>query len=594
MLAYVVLAILLATSLALALNRWPVDIIALTVLLVLVIAGIISPSEGLSGFSASVTIIVAATYMLGAGLRRTGAAAQISDLLVRMAGTSEWRVVIALVLVSATLSAVMSNIAVFALMLPATLSLAQKYNLRPGKVLLPLSVACNAGGLITLIGSTPNLAASDMLASAGYAPLHMFSLTPIALPAILFAAVYLGTVLYRFLPPGELRVPVRPSLKDIAREYGLERGLQELRVRQHSSLIGRPLRDLHLREKYGVSILEIVRHGQRITPPPPDEALQPGDLIVVEGRPGAVAQVASQHGLESRGRVSFEEVAERLPGDVVMAEVLIPPRSPLVGRTPSEVNLRGRLGIHAIALLRDGQAKTEGVRTTRLRVGDSLLVEGPRAALRRAVEEGWFIVAYYLEEEPGVVPTPKVWVAWGIILVMIVTAALGWLPLVFSSLLAVLLMVITGCLKPYEMYRVVHWRTVIMIAALLPLGTAMAESGAAQLLGRFLYTSLGQWGERGLVVGFFLLTLLLTQVLSNTAVTVLFSPVAIGLARQMGVSPYPMVLAIVFGSSSSFLTPITDVLNITVREYGKYRLVDYLVAAAPVVLIYLVMLIVLT
>ncbi len=594
MLAYLVLVILFATALALALNRWPVDIVALTVLLVLIIAGIISPEEGLAGFSASVTIIVAATYMLGAGLRRTGAAALISDLLVRLAGTSEWRVVIALVLVSGLLSAFMSNIAVFALMLPATLTLAQRYRLRPGKVLLPLSIACNAGGLLTLIGSTPNLAASDMLNAAGFVPLHMFSLTPIALPAILFAAFYLGLVVYRFLPAGELHVPVRPTLQEIAREYGLERGLQVLRVRQNSSLVGRPLRDIHLREKYGVSILEIIRNGRRITPPRPDEALEPGDLLVVEGRPGAVAQVASQHDLESRGRVPFEEVAEQLPGDVVMAEVLIPPRSPLVGRTPSEVNLRGRLGIHAIALLRDHQAQTENVRTTRLRVGDSLLVEGPRPALRRAVEEGWFIVAYYLEEEPGVVPTPKVWVAWSIILLMILTAALGWLPLVVSSLLAVLLMVVTGCLKPYEMYRVVHWRTVIMIATLLPLGTAMAKSGAAQLLGDFLYVNFGRWGEQGLVVGFFLLTLLLTQVLSNTAVTVLFSPVAIGLSHRMGVSPYPMVLAIVFGSSSSFLTPITDVLNITVREYGKYRLKDYLLAATPIVLIYLMMLLLLT
>ncbi len=592
MIAYAVLLILFGTALALALNRWPVDLVALAVLLLLVLTGILTPEEGLAGFSSPVTIIVAATYMLGAGLRRAGAAALIGNLLVRLAGTDERRLVIGLVLVSAFLSAFLANIAVFALMLPATLTLARRYHFRPGKVLLPLSIACNAGGLLTLLGSTPNLAAADILAASGYAPLGIFSLTPIALPAILFAAIYLGPVASQFFPAGELRVAVRPTLREIARQYGLQRGLQELRVRQNSSLIGRPLRDLKLREEFGVSILEVQRGHQRFSPPPPEMALEPGDVIILEGKPGAVAHVAARHDLEPRARVPLEEVAERLPRDVVLAEVIVPPRSPLVGRTPSEVNLRARYGIHAIALLREGEAKTEGVRTTQLQAGDSLLIEGPRESIRRAVEQGWLIVAYYLEEEPGVRPTRQIWAATAAMVLMVGLAASGYVPLVISSLLAVFLLVVFGSLKPYEMYRVVEWRTVVMIAALLPLGTAMAKSGAAGLLGEFLMNMTSHWGMRGLTLGFFVLTVALTQVLSNTAVTVLFTPVAITLARQYGFSPYPLVLATVFGSSSSFLTPITDVLNITVREQGRYRFQDYLVASGPVVLMYAILLLV--
>ncbi len=593
MTAYLVLLILFGTALILALNRWPVDLVALAVLLFLVLTGLLSPEEGLAGFSSPVTIIVASTYMLGAGLRRAGAAAVLGNLLVRMTGADERRLVVALVLVSAFLSAFLANIAVFALMLPATLSIAQRYNLRPGKVLLPLSIGCSAGGLLTLLGSTPNLAAADILASAGYEPLGIFALTPIALPAVVLAALYLGPLAQHMLPSGELRRIVRPSLREIARQYGLQRGLYELRVRTNSGLVGRPLRDLRLREEFGVSILEVQRGPHRYSPPPPDMALEPGDIIIVEGKPGAVAHLAARHDLEQRERVPLEKVAERLPGDVVLAEVIVPPRSPLVGRSPSEVNLRARFGIHVIALLRDNRAKTEGVRTTRLRVGDSLLVEGPRESIRRAVEQGWLIVAHYLEEEPGGRVTPQLWTSIAAMAVMVLLAASGRVPLVISAMLAVFLLLVFGSLKPYEMYRVVEWRTVVMIAALLPLGTAMRKSGAADLIGEYVLVIAGHWGLQGLVLGFFLLTLTLTQVLSNTAVTVLFTPVAITLARQHGFSPYPLTLAIVFGSSSSFLTPITDVLNVTVREQGKYRFVDYLMASGPVVIVYALLLVLL-
>ena len=580
------LVILLVTALALALGRWPVDLVALTVLLVLVLTGILTPAESLQGFAAPVTIIVAGTYMIGMGLRRAGVGTVVATVLVRLAGTDERRIIFALTLVAAFLSAFLANLAVFALMLPATLTLAERYHLRPGKVLLPLAIACNVGGLLTLLGATPNLAASSLLVQAGYAPLDLFALTPVALPATLFAALYLSLVTPRFLPSGELRRPSRPTFAQIAHDYGLERGLQLLRVRQHSSLIGRPLRELHLREAYGVSILEIQRGHRRISPPSPDDTLMPNDIIVVEGRPGGVAQLVAQHTLEPLGRWSLERVARQLPEDVVMAEVLIPPRSPLAGRTPAEVNLRARFGIHVIALLREGQAQTEEVRTTRLRVGDSLLVEGPRHGIRRAVEEGWLIAAHYLEEEPGAQPTGRLWIALTIVLGMIVSVGINLWPLEIGMLLAVLLLVATGCLKPYEMYRVVHWRTVIMIAALLPLGTAMEKSGAAALLGAFLNTLFGPWGENALISGFFLSTLLLTQVLSNTAVAVLMTPVALSLATTYRVSPYPFVLAIVFGSSASFLTPLTDALNITVRDQGGYRFWDYVLAAGPIVLLF--------
>ncbi|NPA90340.1 MAG: SLC13 family permease [Chloroflexi bacterium] len=591
--AYFVLVVLLGTALILALDRWPVDVVALGVLILLVVTRVLTVEEGLAGFSAPVTIIVATTYMLGAGLRRSGAAAAISDLLVRIAGPNEVRLIVSLVLLSGFLSAFMSNLAVFALMLPATLTLVERYNLRPGRVLLPMAIGCNVGGLLTLLGSTPNLAASDMLAQAGYEPLHMFSFTPIALPALLVTAGYLALFGSRFLPTGEVHTRVQPSLKEIAREYGLERGLYTLRVRRHSSLIGRPLHELNLREAYNVSILEVLRGDTRFSPPTPDLTLEPGDILVVEGKPGAVAQLAAQHDLEMLGRVSLERVAQQLPEGVVFAEVLIPPRSPLIGRTPVEVGLRTRFGIHAVALLREGEVITEGVRTTRLRVGDSLLVQGTRAGLRRAVDEGWLIVAHYLEPEPGAEPTPKLWIATGIMVGMVLLAGTGVLSLVTSSLLALLLMVITGCLKPYEMYRVVHWRTVIMIAALLPLGTAMAKSGAAELLGEGLSQLFGPWGGWALLSGIFFLAVGLTQVLSNTAVTVLLTPVALHLAQGHGLSPHILALAVVFGSSSSFLTPLTDALNVMIRETGRYRFRDFLLASAPAVLTFWLLLLLL-
>ena len=202
-------------------------------------------------------------------------------------------------------------------------------------------------------------------------------------------------------------------------------------------------------------------------------------------------------------------------------------------------------------------------------------------------------MAHYLEPEPGTEPTPKVWVAAAIVIVMVVTAATGLLPLVISSLLAVVLMVATGCLKPYEMYRVVHWRTVIMIAALLPLGTAMAKSGAADLLGNALTVSLGPWGGKAVLSGLFLLGVLLTQVLSNTAVTVLLTPVALHLSQEFQLSPAWLALTVVFASSSSFLTPLTDALNLMVREQGQYRFRDYLLASLPIVLLFWGLLVVL-
>lgn len=589
MTAYLVLVILLGTALALALNRWPVDLVALTVLLLLVLTGLLTPEESLQGFSAPVTIIVAATYMIGAGLRRSGAGTALAALLVRLAGMDERRLVLVLTLVAGILSAFLANIAVFALMLPAVLALVERHHLHPGKLLLPLAIACNVGGLLTLLGSTPNLAASSLLAQAGYAPLKLFAFTPIALPTLLFSAAYFAFVAYRFLPAGEVRTPVRPSLAEVAHEYGLERGLHVLRVRQNSSIVGQPLYRLRLREAYGVSILEIRRNHQRISPPSPDEALMPNDVLVVEGRPGSVAQLAAQHGLEPLGRQSLERIARELPEDVVFAEVLVPPRSPLAGRTPAEVNLRSRFGIHVIALLREGKAQTIEVRSTRLRVGDSLLVEGPRSGIRRAVEEGWLITVHYLEEEPGARITWRLGAATAIVAAMIVTVGVGLWPLEIGVLLAVLLMVAAGCLKPYEMYRVVHWRTVIMIAALLPLSRAMEKSGAATMVSGLMTTLLPPTLP-ALVSGTFLVTLLLTQVLSNTAVTVMMMPVVISIAQAHGLPAHPLALAAVFGSSSSFLTPLTDALNVTVRDQGGYRFRDYLLASTPVIATFWVLL----
>lgn len=585
MTAYVVLLILLTTALVLALDRWPVDVIALAVLLLLVLSGILTLPEGLAGFSAPVTLIVAAMYMLGAGLRRTGTAAAVSNVLARVGGTNERRLVMVVVLIAGALSAFMSNLAVFALMLPAVMSLVERYRLRPGKLLLPLAVACNVGGMVTLIGTTPNLAASELLARAGYGSLGLLSITRYGLPTLLFAAVYLPFWAQRYLPAGELRLPVRPSLRQIARQYGLSPGLQQLRVRQGSDFVGRSLSTLHLREDYGISVLEVQRGQEWISPPGPETVLEADDLITVEGTPGSVAQLASHHALEPKERQSLEHMVRRLPEEVTLAEVLVPPRSPLVGRTPREVGLRARFGIHVLALAREEKALPANMRDVRLRAGDGLLVEGPRAALGRAVEEGWLIVVHRLEPEPGAEPTPKVRVAVAIVLGMIATAALGILPLVVSSLLAVLLMVLTGCLKPHEMYRVVDWRTVIMVAALLPLGTAMEKSGAAGLMGDVLVLSLAGWGARALIAGFFLLALVLTQVLSNTAVAVLLTPVAVTAARSVGVSPQPLVVAVALAASGAFLTPLTETLNIIVRETGGYRFRDYLLASAPVLIV---------
>jgi di/tricarboxylate transporter len=586
------LAILAITVFLFIIDRLRVDVVALMVLLALVLTGLISAEDAFAGFSSPAVITVWAIFIVSGGLFHTGVANVLAERMLKLAGKSRSRLTTLLMTTVGLMSGVMNNVGATAVLMPATVTMSRKSRINASLLLMPLAFGSLLGGMITLIGTPPNILASDALRMAGLEPFSLLDFAPVGLAALAVGIVYMLILGLRLLPD---RTPAerleRMEDVDLVGLYRLGERLFRARIPAGSPLIGKTLAESELRQQYELSVIGLERRNEEILAPPSDTVLRRGDMLLLEGMVDHLewAQASGRLDVQPEVGVHDKELQSEAIG---IAEVLLSPRSSQVGKSLTDMQFREKYNLTVLAILRDGNPYRTGLADLRLRLGDTLLVQGPRQNIRVLQREVDFVVL----SDVDVVETirsKKAPIAVAIMAVMLGTVLVGWLPIAAAALLAGILMVLTGCLTMDEAYQSIEWKAVFLVAGTLPLGIAMEKTGTAEFLARLMYDAIGGLGPMALFAGFYILTNVLTQFMSNAASTVLIAPIAIDAAYQAGSEPHALLMAVAVAASAGFLTPVAHQSNVLVMGPGGYRFSDYFKVGLPLnILVFLVALLI--
>jgi di/tricarboxylate transporter len=571
----VVLSILTAAVILFVTEKFTPDIVALLAVSALLLSRVLNIAEALAGFANPAVLTIAAIFVVTAGLTNTGVAAWFGGYLFRLAGKNESRLIALTMGASAMLSLVMNNIASASVLLPGLSSISRKTQISPSKLMIPLSFGTLLGGMATLF-TTVNLLANDALRHKGLVPFSLWDFFRIGSILLVSGILFMVTFGRKFLPshPPKEKFRERRFAGDLMKLYRLSDLVFEASIPGGSSLNGKKISESRLRQDFNLNVIGILR-GRKIKWAPVDnEILHSGDRLMIKG-----GQKSRQEAKENVGLMiePYQASTGAMFSDpyIGIVEVLVSPHAGIVGCSLREIHFRQKFGIVALALLREGVPIVRGVPDVPLRFGDTILVQGPRRRIKLLNEERDFIVL----EEPryfGEIgrPDKAPWALAGMGL-MLSMAGFGILPIAAASLIGALVMIVSGALKTDEGYRAIEWKAVIMVGGMLSLGTALEKSGAADLISHNLLQLLEPMGHMAMLAGFFLFSLLLAQVLSGAATAVLIIPIALSTATQLHVSAYPLVMTIVLGASSGFLTPVSHPVNVLVMGPGGYRFSDF-------------------
>ena len=579
------------------------DLVAICSLIVLMLFNILTPAEALSGFSNSVVIMMIGLFVVGGGIFQTGLAKMASAKLLQLAGTNETRLLMMVMLVTAAIGAFVSNTGTVAVMMPIVVSLAMSAGTNPGRLLMPLAFASSLGGMMTLIGTPPNLVIQEELIKAGYEKLSFFSFTPIGLISLATGIVAM-LFLRRFLPQNEEGSGDKGksrSLKELARRYQLSRNLFRIQVGEGSAIQHKTLLELKIPARFGVNVIEIRRKisaknqffktiNQEIAGP--DTTIEEGDILYINGPFDAAQQLAEQYGLV----LLDHQAAEKQPSsaelyatsDVGIAEVMLTPNSRLIGRLVKDSGFREKYRINILGIQRKEQYLLHNLKEEKMRFGDALLVQGTwkDISLLAAEQADVVVVGQPIEESRKVTMDNKAPIAAGIMLLLIILLVTEWIPAVAAVMIAAVLMVVFGCVRNMdEAYKTVNWESIVLIGGMIPMSIAIEKTGAAALLSESLVQTLGSFGPLALLAGVYFTTSILTLFISNTACAVLFAPIALTAAVQLGVSPYPFLFAVSVGASMCFASPFSTPPNALVMSAGRYTFGHYLKVGLPLQLV---------
>jgi di/tricarboxylate transporter len=760
-----VLAILVMATVLFVTERIRMDVVALLVLVSLALTGLVTPEEALSGFSNMAVVTVWAVLILSGGLARTGLANRIGQQVLRIAGSSEARLIAVIMLTAGVLSGIMNNIGVAALLLPVVVDIAHRTRRPPSKLLMPLAFGALLGGLTTLIGTPPNILVSEVQRRYGLDPFQMFDYTPTGVFVLLAGVAFVTLLGRRLLPSRNIR-DFSSGIQAEARDFfGLRGRLFVVRVPTDSALVGKSLVESRLGAALGLNVLGIIREGKTQLAPEPGTLLHPDDRLLVEGRQSALTELlgrqhltiegerlaverllseeievaevrlepgsellgrtleqtgfrtrfgaivlairrgdeilrtnlekramqpsdvllvhgtrahldalreephlvvsspeeADSYGLEDRlmqvrvpessplaGKTLTEsrlgdafglgvmgivrgetthlmpEPDERLtPGDLLLVkgeredlltmngleslkiegeappdlselesefvgltEVVLSPRTTLAGKTLREIHFREKFGLNVLAIWRGGRPYRSSLRDMALRFGDAMLLYGPRENLKvLGTEPDFLVLTEEAQEAPRLNKAPAALLVMAAVLVPVI---FGWLPIAITAVMGVVLMILTGVLTMEEAYRSIEWKAIFLIAGMLPLGIAMEHSGAASLLAEGVVSLVGAYGSLAVMASLFVLAALASQVMPNPAVAVLLAPIAYNTANGLGVSPYPMMMAVAVSASAAFLSPVGHPANVLIMGPGGYRFSDFLKVGIPLTLVVLV------
>ncbi|MFV1986332.1 MAG: SLC13 family permease [Gemmatimonadota bacterium] len=546
-------------------ERLPLDQVGLFIPVALLLSGVLTPQESISGLSSPATVTVAAMLVLGMGLRKTGAVSEIGRW-ARTAplGGPGLRLFILCVIV-ALLSPFLNNTAVVVVFLPVFMSLAEQADEPASAYLMPLSFVAILGGTVTLIGTSTNLIVHGMAVDRGFNALSMFSIAPLGLIYLAVGFAYLFTI-------GRRLIPRRTQPPDLSGKYDVRRFLTELEVNDNSPSIGRTLGDLGWGERYGVTVLGIERGDRDIPAPGARRHIQPGDILYVQGAADRLLAIARQQRLATPTERTRRELNLSTEGGRLV-EVMVAPGSSLAGRTLRDERFAQRYDATVLAVQHHGVTVHGRLADIRFRVGDLLLVHGPGDALDLLAEEPGFIPMGEVEGPPD--DRPRARVAVLIMGAVVLAAGTGIMPVISAALAGVAIMVFSGCVRLDEIYSELDWVVIFLLAGLIPLGLALDKTGAAALMAGGLVDLTGSWGPTGMITAFYIFTALLTAVVSNAATAVMLTPVAIITATDAGMNPYALLVAVMFGASASFITPFGYQTNVMIYSPGGYRFSDF-------------------
>ena len=576
----VVLAVI-GFALVLFTVEWvPVDvtaIISMVLLMVLEPWTQISPVEGISGFSNPATVTVLAMLILSVGVSRTGAVQRVGSVMADFAGDDPHRQLAATVTVAGPSSGFINNTPVVAILVPVISDLAHQGKSSPSKLLMPLSFASMLGGTLTVIGTSTNILASDISGRLLGHPFDMFEFTGLGALVLVVGVIYLLTV-GRWLIPER----VKPR-EDLIEEYELSEYLTEVVVREDSPLVGLTVEDAIRETDFDVDVLQIDRGDERFVEPIGPVEIHAGDVFKVRTDRRTLTRLMAVDGLDLIGTDLTEEELETETSEQTLVELVITSGSDLVGETLESTTFRQRYGANVLAFRSRGELIRERMDRIRIRVGDTLLVQAPAEGIDRLSQNRDFIVGH--EPERPSYRTEKIPLAILIIAGVVGLPALGVLPIVVSALAGVAAMVISGVLKPTEIYESVDWNVIFLLAGVIPLGIALEQTGAAALIGGAVAASADVLPAIGVLWVFYMVTALVTNVISNNASVVLMIPVAIEAAARLDARAFAFVLAVTFAASTAFMTPVGYQTNLFVYGPGGYRFSDYFRVGAPLQLL---------
>jgi len=591
------LIILALSAVFFAMGKVRSDLVALCALVALLLTGTLTPQEAISGFSNQVVIMMVGLFVVGGAIVQTGLAKKASGKLMMLAGNNEIGLFLLLMVVTAVIGAFVSNTGTVALMMPIVVSLAQKAKIRASRLLMPLAFASSMGGMLTLIGTPPNLVIQEALTESGHQPLGFFSFLPVGLVCIVVGIVVLLPLSKRFLngrqrgdDDGKARR--RKTLDDLLEEYSLKDDLSVFTVTDASLVKDKSIVELDVQRRYGLSVLEVRRvkktHAklmkeveQRLAGP--DTGLMVGDIVYVSGNKQQAEQMAADMQLNKTSQpLAFY--------DIGIAEAVLMHNSRLCGKTLRDGGLRRLYSVNVLGVRRGDDYITRNLADLKLRQGDILLIQGKWKNISRIANlaEGILVMGQPLEEAARVTLDYKAPLAAAIMVAMILTMVFDFIPVapVTAVITAGLLMVLTGCIRSVEAaYKTINWESIVLIAAMLPMSVALEKTGASALVARMLADGLGQASPYALLAGVYFTTSLLTMFISNTATAVLMSPIALTSAMAIGVSPYPMLFAVTLGASMCFASPFSTPPNALVMQAGGYTFMDYIKVGLPLQII---------
>lgn len=592
-----VFGLLAACIAAFIANRPRMDAVALLALLGLVLLGILDVSEALAGFSDPSVILIAAFFVIGEGLVRTGVAYRIGHWLTNRAGNDQDRLLILLMLAVAGLGSVMSSTGVVAIFIPVALSIASRLSIPPAQLMMPLSFAALISGMLTLVGTAPNLVVHSELRRAGFDGFGFFSFTPAGLLILGLGIVYMIHA-RRYLgrpaaaPDGPPR-RARRRLLELAADYELHGQTRRLEVSPDSSMIGHTLGELKLRAHYGANVIAIERprrFGEDMLTTSANREILAGDILFVHFADDNVYYIASF--IERMGLIDCdfgEDHLTSLTRELGLAEVTIPPGSQLIGKSILDLRMRSQRGINVMGLRRRGRC-IQDMLHEKLRMGDTLLVAGTWKSIRLLHTQAHDFLVLSLPAEideaaPAARRAPLALLALGITVGLMVSGAV---PNVVAALIGCLLLGAFRCLDMESAYRAIHWQSLILIVGMLPFALALQKTGGIELLVGSLLELTGTASPRLVLGALFAMTALVGLFISNTATAVLMAPIGIGVAQQLGTSPYPFAMTIALAASAAFMTPVSSPVNTLVLGPGQYRFGDFVKIGVPFTLIVMV------